>query len=193
MPQASDFLHGIPRAFHADVLARTAEGSDPPFPITRVVNINRGEPFDVYMGRPGKGLRGRFGNSIQRRQPCPVCQAVHTEHEELVACHEVLFKQRIKDPEYRRSVLTLQGKRLGCFCAPGTCHCDIIASWLMWEAGWRIDAREEIQQKQTQHAAQLYPPEVICPICKNMAERCDCTQEEIDDTLLLYSKIREGI
>ena len=34
------------------------------------------------------------------------------------------------DPEFRAKVLALRGKRLGCWCAPAPCHCDIIAAYL---------------------------------------------------------------
>jgi Domain of unknown function (DUF4326) len=35
-----------------------------------------------------------------------------------------------KDPEFKRRILALKGKRLGCFCQPEACHGDVIADWL---------------------------------------------------------------
>ena len=41
------------------------------------------------------------------------------------------FTERIeKDSEFKRRVLALKGKRLGCFCKPKACHGDVIADWL---------------------------------------------------------------
>ncbi len=34
------------------------------------------------------------------------------------------------DPDFRRDVLALRGKRLGCFCKPGPCHADVLAAWV---------------------------------------------------------------
>lgn len=87
---------------------------------TTVVNLRR-EPFDVYIGRAGKGQDGYFGN------PFPVKvygQAALTKFEEWF-----LFKLE-SDSEYRRRLLELRGRRLGCFCKPGPCHGDTIAAWV---------------------------------------------------------------
>ena len=35
-----------------------------------------------------------------------------------------------KDTEFKRRILALKGKRLGCFCKPKACHGDVIADWL---------------------------------------------------------------
>jgi hypothetical protein len=41
------------------------------------------------------------------------------------------FYTRISwDEEYRRRVLELKGKQLGCFCKPLSCHGDVLAEWL---------------------------------------------------------------
>ncbi len=34
------------------------------------------------------------------------------------------------DADWRADVLTLRGKRLGCWCKPGPCHADVLAAWL---------------------------------------------------------------
>jgi hypothetical protein len=87
---------------------------------TRVVNLRR-EPHDVYIGRPGKGQNGYFGNPFG-------VQEFGTAAMEL---YETYFRYRIKtDTEFSRRVLDLQGKTLGCFCRPGICHGDVIVEWL---------------------------------------------------------------
>jgi len=51
--------------------------------------------------------------------------------EDAVKRFERYFTDRIeKDSEFRRRVLSLKGKSLGCFCKPKACHGDVIADWL---------------------------------------------------------------
>lgn len=89
---------------------------------TVVVNLYR-EPFDEYIGRAGHGHDGYFGN------PFPIGPGV--SREESIARFEKYFNERIeRDPEFRRRVLALRGKRISCFCKPKSCHGDIIAAWL---------------------------------------------------------------
>ena len=97
-------------------------------PETKVVNL-KNEPYDVYIGRPGKGQLGYFGN----RHPIGWCVRCNVEHKrgEAIAAYAKDFAKRIvEDEEFRRNVLDLKGKRLGCFCSPARCHGDIIKDWL---------------------------------------------------------------
>ncbi len=48
----------------------------------------------------------------------------------LAKYREYLIKRITKDPEFRRQVLTLRGKRLGCWCQ-SACHGMIIVEWLL--------------------------------------------------------------
>lgn len=85
-----------------------------------VVNLRR-EPFDVYIGRAGKGQDGYFGNPYDVRKYGAMALTLYREH----------FEAKIaSSPEFRRRVLALRGKRLGCFCKPKACHGDIIVNWL---------------------------------------------------------------
>ena len=87
--------------------------------ITTVVNIYR-DPYDVYIGRAGKGQDGYFGN-----------YAPAGTRDFQIAWFEKHFEKRIRtDPEYRSKILKLRGKRLGCFCSPKSCHGDVIANYL---------------------------------------------------------------
>lgn len=94
---------------------------------TEIVNLYK-EPYDVYIGRPGKGQSGYFGNPVKVGAICPICDSVHKKGETL-PCFERYARDRIaSDPEYKRRILYLYGKRLGCFCAdPLTCHGSILA------------------------------------------------------------------
>jgi Domain of unknown function (DUF4326) len=89
---------------------------------TVVVNINK-EQFDVYIGRAGRGEEGYFGN--------PFRMGNGISREDAVKGFQEYFTERIeKDTEFKRRVLALKGKRLGCFCKPKACHGDVIADWL---------------------------------------------------------------
>ena len=89
---------------------------------TVVVNINK-EQFDIYIGRAGRGEDGYFGN--------PFRTGSGISREDAVQKFQKYFTERIeKDSEFKRRVLALKGKRLGCFCKPKACHGDVIADWL---------------------------------------------------------------
>jgi hypothetical protein len=89
---------------------------------TVVVNINK-EQFDIYIGRAGRGEDGYFGN--------PFRTGSGISREDAVQKFQKYFTERIqKDSEFKRRVLALKGKRLGCFCKPKGCHGDVIADWL---------------------------------------------------------------
>lgn len=96
--------------------------------MTRVVNLYK-EPYDVYIGRTGKGQDGYFGN------PIPVGQIVGSLSDErrtevLRLYREYFEKRLVEDPEFKRRIGELKGKTLGCFCKPKLCHGDVIAEYL---------------------------------------------------------------
>lgn len=100
---------------------------------TRVVNVHV-EPYDVYIGRAGKGQDGYFGNPHPVDKICPVCSThsnvIHAQSMAVKAFKED-FDRRIKtDPEYRTRIHALKGKALGCFCHPKPCHGHVIAEYL---------------------------------------------------------------
>lgn len=99
---------------------------------TTVVNL-RYDDYDDYIGRSGKGRDGYFGN--------PTYIDAVTTRTKALAEFMVYFDKRIaEDADYRRRVLALRGKRLGCFCAPRggltaadhphICHGQIMAEWI---------------------------------------------------------------
>ena len=91
---------------------------------TTVVNIKSGADYDVYIGRAGHGRDGYFGN------PFALNQAAGDRDQCLEKYRNYFLGRITMDPEFRRRVQELKGKRLGCFCAPETCHGDVIAQWL---------------------------------------------------------------
>lgn len=89
---------------------------------TMVVNVYK-EPYDVYIGRAGKGKDGYFGN------PFPL--SFGEERGSTLEKYREYFVKRLEtDLEFKEKVLTLHGKTLGCFCKPNACHGDIIADYL---------------------------------------------------------------
>lgn len=95
---------------------------------TRVVNIRETDEYDFYIGRPGRGEEGYYGNPIRVGSPCPVCRGVHKRGGNTLGCFEEYARDRIKrDVVYRERVKELHGKTLGCFCKPKKCHGDILA------------------------------------------------------------------
>lgn len=85
---------------------------------TMVVNINLDMEFDVYIGRGSM-----FGNKHRIGRYCT--------REQSVARYKIDFYKRIeKDPKFKRAVLKLRGKRLGCFCWPKLCHGSVIVEYL---------------------------------------------------------------
>jgi hypothetical protein len=94
----------------------------------RVVNLRLAH-YDVYIGRPGRGERGIFGNPIRVDARCS-CGQTHRTRGETLPCFEVYLRNRLAwDTEFRRAVLALDGKVLGCFCkdanGEGPCHGDV--------------------------------------------------------------------
>lgn len=89
---------------------------------TKVVNIHRREPYDIYIGRPS-----RWGN------PFPLSDFPSRE-----ACLE-RFKSWLLSSIHGKLLLAdleqLRGKRLGCFCAPDLCHGDIYIQLLESKGG----------------------------------------------------------
>lgn len=83
---------------------------------TIVVN-KRNSSFDVYIGRPSI-----FGN--------PFVIGMDGDRKQVIAKFRRYFFHRIEsDPVYKKAVLGLRGKILGCFCAPLPCHGDVYAEY----------------------------------------------------------------
>lgn len=86
--------------------------------MTKVVNIRK-EGYDVYIGRGSP-----FGNQfIIGRDGC---------RKDVIQKYRVYFNFRVmRDPEFRKKVLALKDKTLGCFCRPEKeCHGDVIREFL---------------------------------------------------------------
>lgn len=96
--------------------------------MTKVINIKdapagwKTNPDYVYIGRPGKGMKGKWGN--------PFVLSNDTE-DERVAMYEAYRKWTLRDPAYLAEAVTeLSGKTLVCFCKPKLCHGDWLAHFI---------------------------------------------------------------
>ncbi len=92
---------------------------------TTVVNIYK-EPYDVYCGRAGKGKDGYFGNPFRLK-------GSESRGETIEKYKEYFYTRIGHDVEFKKRVLELKGKKLGCFCKPASCHADVIADYLNTE------------------------------------------------------------
>jgi len=88
--------------------------------VVNLTKIYKLGPNDVYIGRGGKGQNGYFGN--------PFTGGTRSEN---IAQFRTYFSHRMAtDPEFKRRVDAMKGKRLVCFCAPLPCHGEVYAEYL---------------------------------------------------------------
>lgn len=107
--------------------------------VIKVVNLYKNK-YDVYIGRPGKGQRGTFGNPVAIGRLCPVCGSVHKDGGSTLPCYEKDLDRRLRDDvRFRSSFMGLVEEAieaekagrilaLGCFCKPRRCHGDVLAA-----------------------------------------------------------------
>ena len=88
-----------------------------------VVNLYK-EPYDVYIGRRGKGQSGKWGNPFR-----------NGTREENIARFEAYL---LSNKELMQDLHELKGKRLGCFCSPKPCHGDILKKYAEMRPGWKL-------------------------------------------------------
>jgi hypothetical protein len=96
--------------------------------MTTVVNL-RFAPYDVYIGRAGKGQDGYYGNPHPIGY-CRICRTVHDRASAIAAFKKDFLERIEKDSAFRKRVIELKGKRLGCFCAPDLCHGNVYVEFL---------------------------------------------------------------
>lgn len=79
-------------------------------------------PFDVYIGRGSV-----WGN------PYVMANNTDDERHRVIAMYKAHLKEQICSGAITVAMLKeLNGKRLGCFCAPKPCHGDVIAQAVAW-------------------------------------------------------------
>ena len=89
-----------------------------------IVNVDRGDAYEVYAGRSRRyfppGQTSRWGN--------PFLIGRDGTREDVVATYRLMLAVRIWRGEVSEAdLLELDGRRVGCHCAPQPCHTDGIA------------------------------------------------------------------
>lgn len=96
---------------------------------TVVVNIKH-ESADVYIGR-GRQRTHMLNTPIGRDGWLGNPFSVEEFGDKAIDMFVEVFEARLADDmEFRRAVLALRGKKLGCYCKPKRCHGDHIAQWI---------------------------------------------------------------
>lgn len=86
---------------------------------TKVANKDRGEEFDVYIGRGSP-----WGN------PFAIWENGNDRQSVIEKFQEYFEETILADPIKRKALIGLKGKTLGCHCKPLACHGDVIADYL---------------------------------------------------------------
>lgn len=84
----------------------------------KVVHCKK-DPYDVYIGRGSK-----WGNPFKIGE--------HGDREEVISKYEAYI---MSNPELISQLHELNGKVLGCWCKPKTCHGDIL-KWMVENEIW---------------------------------------------------------
>ena len=98
---------------------------------TRVVHCKSGEPYDVYVGRPGP-----WGNPFSHKPSMVGLWRVVDRGVAISAFREWVLTSDTAEAQWIRDhVHELRGKTLGCWCAPKACHGEVLAR-MADESGW---------------------------------------------------------
>lgn len=92
-----------------------------PFETTTVVNRDRGDEYDVYIGR---------GTIWGNPYPVGPLEGQHTREDAIELYRRDFLKRLETEPDFRQGLMGLRGYRLACFCKPLACHGDVIADYL---------------------------------------------------------------
>lgn len=89
-----------------------------------VVNVRRGEAYEIYGGRARHGAASSplaNGYKIGR----------DGDRGEVIRKWAYDFALRWRtEPAFRAAILACQGQRVGCFCSPAVCHLDVVKTFL---------------------------------------------------------------
>lgn len=91
--------------------------------VTRVININHGQRYDVYIGRPSI-----WGNPYSHL-PGTLAEHRVANRLEAIQCYEAWI---MGQPELLAQIATLKGKILGCWCKPYACHGEVLVRLAEW-------------------------------------------------------------
>lgn len=96
----------------------------------RLINISSGKPYDVYIGRPVRGIKGSdWQNPYKEDKSSEVRDGTREEVIEK-------FERDLRNggprtpPGLIDRLPELKGKVLGCWCAPKPCHGEVLLRML---------------------------------------------------------------
>ena len=92
---------------------------------TTVINLRKHpDQVEIYIGRPGLGFLGPFGNPYRIGRD-------GSREDVLEKFRRYFYRRLSKDEQFKKDILDLSGKVLGCFCYDTEkCHGRIIADYL---------------------------------------------------------------
>lgn len=89
--------------------------------------VNMNDPDIIYIGRGSI-----WGNPYSHKTGTKAEHKVDTREEAVEAYKQYLWKQLTSGVFTKEMILSLDGKRLACYCAPQACHGDILMRALRW-------------------------------------------------------------
>jgi Domain of unknown function (DUF4326) len=100
-----------------------------------VVNIHD-EPCDIPVCRPTK-----FGNPYSHllTKMLPVGLHVQTREDAVSKFAQFFYSENGRRLRERALLEIPNDAKVGCHCAPKTCHADIIAGYLNWKRDYKFD------------------------------------------------------
>jgi hypothetical protein len=96
------------------------------------------DDYDVYIGRgkdPHSLEWGEWGNRFSHRESGSATVTRANSVEEAIESYRSELWQRLRDGRLGvEKLAALKGKRLGCWCAPGPCHGEVLVAASEWAA-----------------------------------------------------------
>jgi Domain of unknown function (DUF4326) len=99
--------------------------------ILKVINLRDTKIYDIYIGRK-QNCAFHYGNPFSHLSATLAFERVNSREEAVEAYRAWLMGEKYQEIEPRRRqwildhVIDLKDKTLGCFCAPLSCHGDIL-------------------------------------------------------------------
>jgi hypothetical protein len=97
------------------------------------------DDYDVYIGRgkdPHTREWGEWGNPFSHRESASAMVTKANSVEEAIERYKADLWKRLRDGRLSVEKLAgLKGKTLGCWCAPGPCHGEVLVAAADWAAG----------------------------------------------------------